>query len=207
MTLLTAPANNTRSVSHPSPLRLKRLNPAPRRSAPYDVEPGYYEPGGLWLYGNVRLLQAKLAYAPAAGGPPVHRPRELEALEREAEEHVLASRVLVCGIHNAAHQRVAVVPLRWGSPRIVVLSGGFHHHLGKDLKDEPFRAARLWRYQWDPKTDLAISRRAPDKLPTFAHHNPTVDRLITMLVAKEWPGLNSPFDSLTAPLRIAEVVR
>lgn len=179
----------------------------PARTAPFDVEPGYYPAGSLWLYGNVKLLHGQLANVALACGANRHRPFELDAIEREAEELVLNSKILVCGIHNPAHQRAAIVPLRWGAPRIVVLSGGFQHHLGKDLKDEPFRAARLWRYQWDPKTDLAISRRAPDKLPTFAHHNPTVDRLITMLVAKEWPGLNSPFDSLTAPLRIAEVVR
>jgi DNA processing protein len=81
------------------------------------------------------------------------------------------------------------VPLRWGAPRILVFSGGFHHHLGPDLKEEPFRAARLWRYQFDAKTDLVISRRAPDKLPTFARFNPTVDRLIQRIVAREVPGL------------------
>lgn len=88
-----------------------------------------------------------------------------------------------CGIHSPAHQNAAVVPLRWGSPRILVLSGGFRYHFGKDLMDEPFRVARLYRFGWDPVTDLAVSRRAPDKLPTYARHNPTVDRLIRALSA------------------------
>lgn len=147
----------------------------PRRSAPFDVEPGFYEPADLWMYGNTRLLKGPLEWILASQGPGPHSPVELEAIERESERIVLAGATLVCGVHNAAHQRAAIVPLRWGAPRILVLSGGFLHHLGENLKEEPFRAARLWRYQWDPHTDLAISRRAPDKKPTFASHNPTVD--------------------------------
>ncbi len=127
----------------------------PRRSAPFEQEPGYYEPAGLWFYGNVRLLQSSLFYVPASLGPPTHLPRILDEIERDAEHHVLNSRTLVCGIHQAAHMRAAIVPLRWRSPRIVVLSRGFHFHLGKELTNEPFLSATLWRDRWDPKTDLA----------------------------------------------------
>lgn len=179
-------------------IRFRRGLIPPRRSAPYEEEPGYFEPGGLWLYGNSRLLDGQLAFVASACGPNNHRPSEFDAIEREAEELVLSSRVLVCGIHNPAHQRAAIVPLRWGAPRIVVVSGGFHYHLGKDLKDEPFRAARLWRYQFDPRTDLVVSRRAPDKKPTFALYNPTVDRLISMLAKREWVGLRTPEELLTS---------
>jgi hypothetical protein len=182
----------------PSPPRFRRGPAPPRRSAPFDVEPGYFEPGGLWLYGNSRLLDGKLACVANACGPNHHLPRELDAVEREAEKLVLDGRALVCGIHNAAHQRAAVVPLRWGSPRIVVVSGGFYYHLGQDLKQEPFRAARLWRYEFDPRTDLAVSRRAPDKKPTYASHNPTVDRLIRLIAEHAWPGLRSPRELLTS---------
>jgi DNA processing protein len=108
----------------------------------------------------------------------------------------------VCGVHNEAHQRAAVVPLRWGAPRIVVFSGGIRFHLGPELRDEPFRAGRLWRYQWDPRTDLAISRREPRKLPTFARHNPTVDRLIEGIAKQTWPGLFAPTDSLSPLLAL-----
>jgi hypothetical protein len=169
----------------------------PRRSAPYSVEPGYYDHGQLWLYGNVRLLHGQLAYVATCAGPPIHRPAELEAIEREAEAIVLDSKILVCGIHNPSHQRAAIVPLRWGAPRILVVSGGFKHHLGQHLNDEPFRAARLWRYAFDPLTDLIVSRRAPAKLPTFALHNPTVDRMVAILAMGQWPGLSSPVDPLT----------
>ncbi len=161
---------------------------APLRSAPFDVEPGFYTPAGLWLYGNVRLLSGGLAAVTEAFGPDLHSPADLDHIERAAEQIVLAGKILVCGMHSAAHQRAAIVPLRWGAPRIMVFSGGFLHHLGRELKEEPFRTARLWRYAWDAKTDLAVSRRAPEKMPTFARHNPTVDRLIARLVSGEIPG-------------------
>ncbi|MBX3117433.1 MAG: hypothetical protein KF784_00090 [Fimbriimonadaceae bacterium] len=111
----------------------------PRRSLPYEAEPGYYEDGRLWLYGNVRLLQSELAYLPNAAGLPGHTKAELDELEKEAERLVLAGRTLVVGIHSPAHQRTALVPLRWSAPRIVVMSGGFRRHLGPNLDREPFR--------------------------------------------------------------------
>ena len=162
----------------------------PKRTAPYEDEPGFYVPGHLWLYGNVRLLAGNLAYVPTSFGHPSSiGPVEWDAIEREAEELVLSGKTLVCGIHNAAHQKAAIVPLRWGSPRIVVVSGGFRYHLGDDLRQEPFRAARLWRYQWDSRTDLIVSRRAPERLPTYSSHNPCVNTLIQGIADRTLPGL------------------
>lgn len=171
-------------------IRIRRPQPAPVRTWPYDLEPGFYEQGSLWLYGNVRLLQLELACVQPSLflTEPASR-ATLNQIEEEAESHALAGRILVCGVHNEAHQRAAVVPLRWGAPRIVVFSGGFSHHLGADLKQEPFRLGRLWRYQWDKLTDLAVSRRAPDQLPSYASKNFTVDRMIDLLVQGAWPGL------------------
>lgn len=178
------------------------ISASERRTAPYTDEPGFYEPAKLWLYGNVKLLHTNLAYIADSCGLPIDSPGNLNKIEAQAEQLVLDGRILVCGVHNDAHQRAAIVPLRWGSPRIVVFSGGFYHHLGDQLSEEPFRAARLWRYQWDPKTDLAVSRRAPDRLPTYALYNPTVDKLIRQLATGSMPGLSSPIDSLTAiPIR------
>jgi hypothetical protein len=176
---------------------VRKHEPPPRRTAPFEEEPGYHEPCGLWFYGNVRLLHGLLACVEAACGHPSHTPASLDAIEAEAERLVLDGRILVCGIHNLAHQRAAIVPIRWGSPRIVVFSGGFFHHLGNDLKQEPFRTARLWRYQWDAKTDLAVSLRAPNKLPTFARYNPSIDRLIAKLAGRGHPGLCARVDPLT----------
>lgn len=170
-----------------------------RRCSRYEDEPSYYASGGVWLYGNVRLLQANLSFVECACGPGPWNREALDEIEREAERRILNAEILVCGVHNEAHQRAAVVPLRWGAPRIIVFSGGIKVHLGEDLRNEPFRAARLWRYQWDPKTDLAISRRAPGKLPTFARHNPTVDRLIRALGARTL----RPEPTLADPLGLA----
>lgn len=171
-----------------APRPLKGPEP-PRRSLPFHIEPGFYKDGEVWLFGNARLLRGQLACIEAASGPNRHSCSELDAIEAEAERIVLEGKVLVCGVHSCAHQRAAVVPLRWGSPRILVLSGGFQHHLGENLDQEPFRPARLWRYKWDPQTDLAISRRAPEKLPTYATHNSTIDRMISLIVGRHWPGL------------------
>lgn len=156
--------------------------------SPYATTPTYHSASKLWLYGNVRLLRGILA-APVMTGC-------FWDDEQAAEKLVLDGFTLVVGIHNDWNRRMAILPLRWGSPRIVVFSGGIRYHLGEKLKDEPFRAARLWRHEWDARTDLAVSLRAPDKLPTFSRENPTVERLIQQLVHKERPGLY-PAPSMT----------
>lgn len=172
-----------------------------RRCTRYQDEPSYSEASGLWLYGNVRLLHGKLAYIEKACSSGPWSRQALEDIEQETEDRVLSGEILVCGIHNEAHQRAAVVPLRWGAPRIIVFSGGLRFHLGVDLRQEPFRAARLWRYQWDPRTDLGVSRRAPSKQPTFARYNSTVDKLIQGLANGTWIGLFGSTDTLSPLVR------
>lgn len=122
-------------------------------------------------------------------GNPEQSELRLGEIEREAEECVLRGHTLVSGIHNNAHQRAAIVPLRWGSPRILVLSGGFRCHMGENLDEEPFKAARLWRHKFDPLTDLVVSRRALDRKDTNARFNIGVDRLIERIVARQLPGI------------------
>ena len=188
-----------KGIAYAASLKTKGTQP-PRRTAPVEQEPGFYEPLGLWLYGNSRLLDKEKAFVKEALGNPRDKlPQDLDVIERQAEDLVLAGKVLVCGIHNEAHQRAALVPLRWGAPRILVFSGGAHYHLGLDLKDEPFRAARLWRHSFDSKTDLTISRRAPDALPTFASFNPTVDRLV-----EEMSRCEQAKTDIDRPFRVSE---
>ena len=157
--------------NEPSSLKTKRPDrePPPRRTAPYEDEPGFYIPGSIWLYGNTRLLAGDLACVTLCfDNPETIGPKILEDIERKTEEFVLGGKTLVCGIHNDPHRRAAVVPLRWGAPRIVVVSGGFQHHLGENLKQEPFRAARLWRYGWDAlptSSCLAAHRIDCQRLP------------------------------------------
>ncbi len=160
----------------------------PRRTAPFEVEPGFYRPANLWLYGNARLLDASLAHIPHTLGLKESLCEELDEIERDAEQLVLSGKILVTGIHSPPHQRAAVVPLRWGSPRVVILACGFHYHLGTGLRDELFPVARLWRYQFDPYVDLVISRHAPGDSPRRFSSHSTLDRLVREVAGRNLPG-------------------
>lgn len=134
-------------------------------------------PGLLFLYGNAKLLEARTF---CVLGSRNCRPAELELIERLTEEGVLAAEVLVTGHDRPEYQRSAVVPLRWGSPRILCLDRGMFKVLGEDLKDEAFRAARLWRYQFDPSTDLVVSPFRPEA-DYVGINNKIRDRLVASL--------------------------
>ena len=116
-------------------------------------------PAFFFAYGNLKVLNAPTF---CALGSRDSDPRALEQLEKTVEDGVLNSKVLVTGANTAAYQRAAVVPLRWGAPRILVLDRGMFIALGDALDREPFPAARLWRYRFDPETDLVISPFRPD---------------------------------------------
>jgi DNA processing protein len=134
-------------------------------------------PGLLFLYGNHRLLEAKTFCVLASRNT---LPADLELIEKLTEEGVLSSEVLVTGHDRPEYQRSAIVPLRWGSPRILCLDRGLFKVLGEDLKDEAFRAARLWRYQFDPATDLVVSPFRPEA-DFFGINNRVRDRLVACL--------------------------
>jgi predicted Rossmann fold nucleotide-binding protein DprA/Smf involved in DNA uptake len=134
-------------------------------------------PGALFCYGNTRLLESKTFCVLSSRNTSR---RGLELVEKWTEEGVFNGEVLVSGHDRPEYQRAALVPLRWGSPRILCFDRGMFHVLGEDLTQEPFRSARLWRYQFDPKTDLAISPFRPDA--TFRGVNNQVrDRLVAGL--------------------------
>ena len=145
----------------------------PRRVEEFGKNP----PGFLVLYGNRRVLQARTFAAMAS------REAEagvLEKIERIVEKGVLEGKTLVAGTNTPSYQRAAVVPLRWGSPRILPLDRGIFHVFGESLEDEAFPAARLWRHRFDPLTDLAVSPFRPDD--DFAPgHNKTRDELVFAL--------------------------
>ncbi len=134
-------------------------------------------PGVLFLYGNVKLLETNTFCVLSSRDS---RPTELDMIEALTEKGVLAGEILVSGHDKPEYQRSAIVPLRWGSPRILCLDRGLFTVLGEQLKDEAFRAARLWRYQFDPTTDLVVSPFRPDA--DFAMANNRVrDRLVACL--------------------------
>lgn len=139
----------------------------------FDPDP----PGVLFLYGNTRLLEAKTYCVLSSRNS---RPAELDLIEKLTEEGVLSSEVLVTGHDTPEYQRSAVVPLRWGSPRVLCLDRGLFKVLGEDLKDEAFRAARLWRYQFDPSTDLVVSPFRPHA-DFIGVNNKVRDRLVASL--------------------------
>ncbi|RYG39500.1 hypothetical protein EON81_00675 [bacterium] len=134
-------------------------------------------PGALFLYGNLRLLESKTFSVLSSRNA---RPAELDLIEKYAEEGVLGGEVLVTGHDRPEYQRSAIVPLRWGAPRILCLDRGLFRVLGEDLKDEAFRAARLWRYEFDPRTDLAVSPFRPDT-DFIGVNNKVRDRLVASL--------------------------
>jgi DNA processing protein len=145
----------------------------PTRLDSFDTDP----PAVLFLYGNARLLEAKTFCV--LGSRKASR-AALDQMEALAEEGVLAGEVLIAGHDTPEYQRSAVVPLRWGAPRILGLDRGLFKVLGKDLKNEAFRAARLWRYEFDPTTDLAVSCFLPEA--EFAGVNNKVrDRVVAGL--------------------------
>ena len=145
----------------------------PQRIEQFDTDP----PGILYTFGNTRLLESKTFTVLSSRKSS---PSDLAKIEAYTEENVLAGKTLVSGHDTPEYQRSAVVPLRWGAPRILVLDNGFFQALGEDLTNEPFRAARLWRHQFDPITDLAISCLNPS---TNYHRNSNKirDRLIASL--------------------------
>jgi DNA processing protein len=137
-------------------------------------------PGVLFLYGNTGLLQSQTFSVLASRNT---RPADLDLVETLTEEAVLRGEVLVCGHDRPEYQRAAIVPLRWGSPRILVLDRGLFKVLGDDLRSEAFRAARLWRYEFDPNTDLVVSPFRPHA-DFIGINNKVRDRLVTSLSAR-----------------------
>lgn len=133
--------------------------------------------GILFLYGNHKLLSARTFSVLASRDCSE---ADLLKIEELAESGVLAGEVLVSGHDTPAYQRSAIVPLRWGAPRILVLDSGLFSALGEELTEEPFRAARLWRYKFDPQCDLVISPCVP-KAAGHRNSNRIRDRLIGAL--------------------------
>ncbi|CAN5649181.1 hypothetical protein BH11ARM2_BH11ARM2_11860 [soil metagenome] len=161
----------------------------------FDPDP----PGALFLYGNLRLLEANTFSVLSSRNA---RPAELDDIERKAEEGVLGGEVLVTGHDRPEYQRSAIVPLRWGAPRILCLDRGLFRVLGDDLRDEAFRAARLWRYEFDPRTDLVVSAFRPDT-EFIGVNNKIRDRLVAGLSKRIDFVTISPSGGMPAILRQA----
>lgn len=132
-------------------------------------------PGLLFFYGNRKLLESPTFAVLSSRGADAEM---LAQIEYVSEDRILQGQVVVTSHDTVEYQRSAVTALRWGSPRIMVFDTGFFHALGEDLKNEPFRTARLWRYEFDARTDLAVSAIHPDR--TF---HPSSNRIRDRLIA------------------------
>ncbi len=139
----------------------------------FDPDP----PAVLFLYGNTKLLQTKTFCVMASRNAP---PSALNTIESLTEEGTRNGEVLVSGHNTNEYRASAIVPLRWGAPRILALDRELFEVLGSQLNQEPFQTARLWRHEFDPQTDLAISAVAP-KTPSHPAMNRQRDKLIVSL--------------------------
>jgi len=117
-------------------------------------------PGYLFLYGNERLLRNPTFCVIASRDAAQ---KDVARAARVVEEQLLAGKTLVTGSDTQSYRSAAMVPLRWGAPRIVVLDRGLVEALGENLDEELFPAARVWRQRFEPDTDLAISFGRPDE--------------------------------------------
>jgi predicted Rossmann fold nucleotide-binding protein DprA/Smf involved in DNA uptake len=134
-------------------------------------------PAMVFLYGNTKLLSAKTFAVLSSRNASEQQLMEIEQL---TEQGVLNGEVLVTGHDKPEYQRSAVVPLRWGAPRILCLDRGLFQVLGDDLRNEAFRIARLWRYEFDPSTDLVVSPFRPEA-GMIGVNNQVRDRLVAGL--------------------------
>lgn len=115
----------------------------------------------LYMYGNLKLLASDRFTLPISVLDQVTRQDILDVHVPLAAE-ILKGRTLVTGVHSPLHDQAAVLPLRWGAPRILVLTSGFLQSLGPNLDQELTLLSRRWRYEFDPLTDLVISPFAPE---------------------------------------------
>jgi hypothetical protein len=122
------------------------------------TEPRLDEETGLWLYGNVSLLQLPKFVCD-------ENERYGEA-EIEATIRIFNGEIMVCNLSTPRDRLLSCIPLRWGIPRIMVFPWGFEFHLSETLLCEPSYEAHRWRTQWDPNTDLAVSAVSPRQFPT-----------------------------------------
>lgn len=120
----------------------------------FDTDP----PGVLFLYGNTKLADGRTFAILSSRNTS---PAGLDMISELTEEAVLSGEILVSGHNTAEYQRSALVPLRFGAPRILVLDRGLFPALGENLTEELFPSARLWRFQFDPKTDMVVTPFRP----------------------------------------------
>lgn len=136
-------------------------------------------PSRIRCYGNLDLLRRDLAVVPGSFGPNVGDRLDWRRAHDAATEIAKGGRVLVTPVGTAVTRHVALVPLRWGNPRVLVLSCGIRTALGPRLRREPFFEAEAYRSRFDPRTDLVVSMSSDDA--GRLRHSVEVERLCAAL--------------------------
>jgi|CXWL01.1.fsa_nt_gi hypothetical protein len=135
-------------------------------------------PMRLSYCGNFRLLESSRAAIPLASSRNSASATNTDVVKMLADQLVFVPMVIVCGIHTLAQVESALVALRWGCPRIMLLPGHLHLHLGSHLDEEPEQSFLQWRSHWDGSTDLALSLQTEDSAPDGSTSNWMLDRTI-----------------------------
>ncbi len=145
----------------------------------------------FYMYGNLKLLASNRFTISIPNLNDVTRQDVLDVHVPIAAE-VLKGRTLVTGVCSALHDQAAVLPLRWGAPRILVLTSGFLKCLGPKLDQELTPLSRRWRYEFDPLTDLVVSPFAPEDAGIVnCKRIETVERIIKSIASSDSTSLLS----------------
>ncbi|MEI7576380.1 MAG: hypothetical protein WCK51_05765 [Armatimonadota bacterium] len=154
------------------PLELVPFSPVSPVRIPADAfaldKPVVLKLNELYMYGNLKLLASDRFTLPIPVLEEVTRQDTLEIHVPVAAE-ILKGRTLVTGVYSLLHDQAAVLPLRWGAPRILVLTSGFLESLGAKLDQELTPLSRRWWYEFDPLTDLVVSPFAPEDSGANSH--------------------------------------
>lgn len=131
-------------------------------------------PPVLFGYGNWQLLESQ-TFAVLAS----HDVSEagLQAVEISVQTFMEAGWTLVTSQNQKAYQQALLTALRFNKPHVMVLDRGLLEVFGDDLSKEPVPAARIWRAQFDPYQDLALSVFRP-KDKWMGPYGRTRDRLV-----------------------------
>jgi DNA processing protein len=115
-------------------------------------------PPVLFGYGNWQLLEEQ-TFAVLASHDVSQA--GLKAVEISVQAFLESGWTLVTSQNQKAYQQALLMALRSNKPHMMVLDRGLLEVFGDDLSREPVAAARIWRVQFDPYQDLALSPFRP----------------------------------------------
>lgn len=136
-------------------------------------------PPALFAFGNLGLLDRPLFAVANSNDVPESA---LAIGDQAAEAAMNKGWTLVTGHNRIAYQRTALVAARRQMPCIFVLDRGLVEGFGGDLERNLFSAARIWRPNFDPASDLAVSALSTNAHGTSAN-NRRRDKLIFALAS------------------------